>query len=222
LHRTLAVTADARLAPVNPGVRSYIYNIGSFMLSSKRDNSLGKGIYFRPEEYIGITRRFLITFVDAVILFVASNIILIIANAIGNKATNIGVYFAILNAWAYLTILKPSPARTIGYALFGVKIVTLRGDRPSVIRMTFRMLMWILGPFNMIIDLLWVGLDDDNQTLRDRYSGTMVIKNDAIPLGEGEIHMAKFYALGFTLFYPRVFPKQPINNKTDEPKAVTT
>jgi len=107
-------------------------------------------------------------------------------------------------AYLYLTLLKASRVRTLGYKLTGSKIVNLRGQRPSIIWMTFRLALWIGGPFSFLFDLFWSGIDDDRQTLRDRFAGTCVVNTNAEPIGESEIHLAYFTAGGFNLMYPKV------------------
>jgi uncharacterized RDD family membrane protein YckC len=101
-------------------------------------------------------------------------------------------------------VLKPSHWRTLGYRLTGVKIVTIRGERPSVLRMTFRALLWTFGPFNLLLDLLWLGPDSEHQSLRDCYAGTYVVRVDSQPIGRAAVHVAYYNALGFSLMYPRV------------------
>lgn len=71
-------------------------------------------------------------------------------------------------------------------------------------RMTFRMLLWTFGPLNLLFDLLWSGIDDDQQTLRDRFAGTCVVRKRAKPIGTAEIHLIHYYAFGFALMFPRV------------------
>ena len=41
-------------------------------------------------------------------------------------------------------------------------------------------------------------------TMRDRFSNMCLVRNDASPIGAGEVHLAYFTALNYTLAYPRV------------------
>jgi uncharacterized RDD family membrane protein YckC len=174
------------------------------MTTRKRDTSLGTGVYFAPDDYVGIIRRVIIMTVDLAvlvgvyILFAAA----FIAMADDLNGTFILIYIAF--AWVYLTVLKASRIRTVAYWLTGSRILNLRGKRPSVFRMTFRELLWAIGPFNFLLDLLWSGIDDDRQTLRDRFAGTCVVKRRAESMGTAEIHLMRYYAFGFALMYPRV------------------
>ena len=86
----------------------------------------------------------------------------------------------------------------------GLEIVNLQGTRPSIFPMTLRLLLWIFGPFNLLVDLCWLGADTEQQSLRDCYSGTYVVRNKAEPIGKGPIHLAYYTGLGMTLTYPRV------------------
>lgn len=175
------------------------------MTATEHDTSLGRGVYFAPGDYVGITRRMIILVIDFSLLLLAYILVAILYIAITGHDPASRFHWSYLGfAWAYLTILKASPLRTVGYRLTGARILNLRGERPSVFRMTFRLLLWLFGPFNLIFDLFWAGTDDDRQTLRDRFSGTCVVNNSAEPLGTGEIHFTYYDALGMNMMYPRV------------------
>jgi uncharacterized RDD family membrane protein YckC len=78
--------------------------------------------------------------------------------------------------WIYEVVLKRSAMRTIGYRLTGCRIVNLQGQPPSLFALTFRAFLWMFGPFNLLFDLFWCGIDDDRQTLRDRFAETCLTK----------------------------------------------
>ena len=121
--------------------------------------------------------------------------------------------------WFYLAVLKPSKVRTVGYWLLGCRIVDLRGQKPSILRMRFRSILWVFGPFNLLFDLIWCGIDDDRQSLRDRFVGTCVVRNRAVPIGNGEIHLAYFNAMGYALVFPRVVHPKSVVDLTLEDKT---
>jgi len=78
-----------------------------------------------------------------------------------------------------------------------------------MMRMTFRMLLWVYVALNklfalLFLDLFWSGVDDDRQTLCDRFAGTCVVKSASEPSGSAEIHLAYYTACGFVFVYPRV------------------
>ena len=73
----------------------------------------------------------------------------------------------------------------------------------------------MFGPFNLLFDLMWCGLDEDKQTLRDRFAETCLINDHATPIGTGEIHLTYFDIGSFNLMYPRVV--HPKAAATDAP-----
>ena len=173
------------------------------MATRQRDTSLGKGVYYARGDYVGIGRRFIILVVDAFVLGVMITCLAIVLRLIGGPPAvltigSIGIF------WLYEVVLKRSTTRTLGYRLTRCRIVNLRGQRPSLFALTFRALLWLFGPFNLLFDLMWSGIDDDRQTLRDRFAETCLIKEDATPIGEGEIHLAYFDIGVFNLYYARV------------------
>lgn len=179
------------------------------MSQSRRDRSLGDGVYYAPDDYIGLAPRILILLVDflvvAVIVFVTTIVWALLVGDPNRAFTAI----LILAIWLYVVFLKRSRFRTLGYRLTGAKLVTLKGQRPSLFMMTFRSLLWMFGPFNLLLDLMWCSADDDRQTMRDRFSNMCLVKHDASPIGTGEVHLAYFNALGYTLAYPRVVHPKP-------------
>ena len=174
------------------------------MSSRLRDNSLGQGVFFATEDYVGILRRIVIQIVDSVVLVAVFVLTSTIYSTIVNEFDGRFLLVYATFAWLYLTVFKASRIWTVGYWIAGCRIVNLRGKRPSVIRMTFRLLLWVLGPFNTLLDLIWCGIDDDRQTLRDRFAGTYVVNGSAQPIGTADIHLAFYSACGFALRFPRV------------------
>ncbi|NEQ52646.1 MAG: RDD family protein [Leptolyngbya sp. SIO3F4] len=174
------------------------------MTTRDRDTSLGMGVYFSPDDYVGITRRIVILGIDLAVLITVYVLFAVLLIPIaGERSGSVGLLY-IGFVWAYLTVLKSSRLRTVGYRLMGARIINLRGRRPSMLRMTFRLLLWMFGPFNLLFDLLWSSFDDDHQTLRDRFAGTCVVNSQADPVGTAEIQLKYYYAFGFALMYSRV------------------
>jgi uncharacterized RDD family membrane protein YckC len=186
------------------------------MPTRHRDHSLGEGVFFAPEEYAGVGRRILIVLVDSMVIVcatIALAVLLFLASDyIGERTCFYCWVLHLILVWAYLTVIKTSRIRTVGYWVAGTKIIDLNGKRPSLVRMTFRLMLWIFGPFSFFFDLIWVGVDPDRQTLRDRFAGTCVVANRAEPLGRGEIHLAYFNAGGFAISYPHVTHRNPHSN----------
>ena len=64
--------------------------------------------------------------------------------------------------------------------------------------------MWLFGPFNFVLDLVWMGADAEQQSLRDCYAGTYLVRRSAEPIGVGPLHLTYYCGAGMTLIYPRV------------------
>ncbi len=179
------------------------------MPAYERDHSLGEGVYFAAEDYVGVKRRIIIFVIDFVVLigfmFVLALISVILFEEIPEEeSVQIFLCSWLIFVWFYLVVLKASRVRTVGYWVMNARVLSLRGTKPSVLRMTYRLLLNGLFPFNIAYDLLWSIVDEDRQTLTDRFAGTCVIKNQAIPQGKSEIHFAYYCALGFNYAYPCV------------------
>ncbi|MFK7778755.1 MAG: RDD family protein [Gimesia sp.] len=192
------------------------------MTQRKRDTSLGEGVYYASEDYIGLSRRALILVVDFVVLYAIYYGSAYLCIVMTNDLTHTYFLYYYLFVWFYLTILKASKLRTVGYWLANARIVNLRGKRPSVFRMTYRTMFWVLGPFNYFFDLMWSATDDDRQTMRDRFAGTCVVKNNAEPMGTAEIHMTYYSAVGYNLMYPRVMRLESGDTKTTPEESKTS
>jgi uncharacterized RDD family membrane protein YckC len=178
------------------------------------------GPYYDAQDYAGIVRRFLILAIDG---FVAAGVFLllvvidILLHPDAPPRLSRAVFYGGAGfSYAYFVLLEASALGTLGFLLTGVKIVTLEGKRPSMLRMTPRFLMWILGPINAIFDLYWMTGDEFKQTLRDKFTGTLVVRKHAIPAGSGEIRLNRYQLLGYSLvFYevdkpkPELLPKAP-------------
>jgi uncharacterized RDD family membrane protein YckC len=109
--------------------------------------------------------------------------------------------------YLYLAILGRSKLGTLGYALTSVEVVDLEGKQPSIACMTFRSLFAVLGPLNAILDLLWLGGDQNRQALRDKLAGTYVIRRGAEPEGRGVQKHVMISFLGWNLLVREVAKK---------------
>src|SRR3989442_1205543 len=112
------------------------------MLQRQRDRSLGDGVYFAADDYIGLGPRIIILFVDTVVLgLMVWMLSSFWFHLVGDHEMFAGV--VVFAVWLYLVPLKRSVFRTIGYQLTGVKLVNLKGQRPSLWLLTLRSLLWI-------------------------------------------------------------------------------
>jgi uncharacterized RDD family membrane protein YckC len=183
----------------------------------RRDTSLGNGVYYAPNDYVGIGRRVIAFFVDGFVLTLILSIFLLIWIIVGGGPPLLFTALVMLLTWLYIVFCKRSPLRTLGYRLAGCRLVNLQGQRPSLFALTLRSLLWMFGPFNFLLDLIWCGIDEDRQTLRDRFAETCLINDGAAPIGTGEIHLTYFDIGTFNLFYPRVVhPKVQSDKPTSQ------
>jgi uncharacterized RDD family membrane protein YckC len=162
------------------------------------------GPYYAPADYAGLFRRFAILFVDGFVAFIALGIIGVALNDPGDRSITPAQLssFAVF-CWLYFVVLE-TYAGTLGFLVTRVRIVTLKGERPGLFRMTFRFLIWILGPINALVDFIWLTGDDYKQTLRDKIAGTLVIRKDAVPAGTGEIRLNRYQLLGHSFVFYEV------------------
>jgi uncharacterized RDD family membrane protein YckC len=155
--------------------------------------------------------------IDLAVLLVAA--ILIIATCYlimpANEAwEDYALYSCLGFTYFYLVILESSRFGTLGFIITGVKVLNLKGERPSLLRMTLRQLLWVVGPFHPFTDLLWLGGDDFRQTLRDKFAGTIVVKRDAVPAGRGPVHLRYYGFAGLMLAFAEV--QKPRSSTTNE------
>jgi uncharacterized RDD family membrane protein YckC len=173
--------------------------------ASKKDD-LGEGVFFARDACAGLSTRLLILVIDIVTLlffgFALGLIWYYLVPIMGNP--NRAVFSSWLAVSYFYLVIIESWVGTLGFYLTGVKVLDLKGGKPSIVRMTFRLLLWILGPFNPLIDLYWVTNDRHKQTLRDKLAGTYVIKKCSIPSGKGRVHAVHYFLFGFSILFPEV------------------
>ncbi len=116
--------------------------------------------------------------------------------------------------YLYLTALKRSRIRRIrslGYILTGVRIVDIRGGRPSLLQMTIRMLPLLPVPWSLLFDLGWIVDEPQRQTLRDKWAGTFVVHRKALPIGIAPVRYKRIGFAGLLLIIPEVGRTEPVN-----------
>ena len=168
--------------------------------SPPKATPFGEGVYFPARDYASVQTRLLILLVDVAVLWL---VWIVLALALPLLSLCYADYSSmvlsrLLVVYLYLVPLKVSPVRTVGFRLAGVKIVTLKAVRPSILRMTFRLFLWLF-PFNVVYDLLWLAGDECRQSIRDKVSGTYVIKNNAVALGVRPIRLVYLFCFGLNL-----------------------
>ena len=107
-------------------------------LTMNRDSSLGEGVYYDYDAYASFLRRLSVTVIDVVVLLLTGVILGVALEALlwdpenGGEPGAISFCAWIVIVWLYLTVIKRSRWRTLGYRLLGLKIVTTRGTRPPL------------------------------------------------------------------------------------------
>jgi uncharacterized RDD family membrane protein YckC len=173
-------------------------------------HDLGNGVYFARRDYAGFLRRLIIIMVDLLVILVVGVVILMAWDLArpGVESPIPGLLWIGI-AYLYLTLLRGSQFRTLGYILTGVRIINLKGERPSYFWMNMRLFLWLLGPINPIVDLLWFWGDENRQMLRDKLAGTYVIRRGAVPIGGGPIRASTLFVLGCAIAFPEVMKNAP-------------
>jgi uncharacterized RDD family membrane protein YckC len=166
------------------------------------------GVYYSRDNYAGFWRRLAVDLIDFIFLFVVVVTIAIGAAIIlpggGQTMANVIFWSSIALGFVYLVLFKRSPLRTLGYLLGGVRIVNLQGGRPSLWELTLRALFVFIGPLNMLLDLVWITGDEHRQALRDKWAHTYVIRNRAVPAGQGTVMWIRYTILGANFLFQEV------------------
>jgi hypothetical protein len=173
-----------------------------------------EGVLYSDSDYAGLIRRFVIVIVDFAVLFCAemafTYLLYYELDPVGDpEVLLLWSWFGF--AYVYLVVLKPSAVRTLGYWLTGVRIVDYKEKSPSLIRMTFRLLLWALGPVNPLIDFFWLGGDRHRQAFRDKIVGTYVIKRRASPIGYGKRKAAYYNFMAATFIFWEIQPAEEVS-----------
>ncbi len=173
-----------------------------------------EGVLYSDSNYAGLFRRFVIVIVDAAVVFFAGMTFAFlwyyVLDPFGDPDAML-IWSWGGFSYVYLAVLKPSPVRTLGFWLTGVRIVNYKGTAPSLIRMTFRLFLWVLGPINPVIDFFWLGGDRHKQTLRDKFAGTYVIKCRASPIAYGKRKAAHYHVMGFIFIFWEIQPAEEVS-----------
>ncbi len=166
------------------------------------------GVWFHRPDYLGFWKRTIVATIDILVVLIVFAVVLIPAPDIAEDSEYaVGLFEPLIFGFicaVYYIVLKRSRVGTVGYRLFGVQIVDLHGERPSLFRMISRFSFILLGPLNGIIDLLWIPSDDQRQAFRDKWSRTYVVKRDAHPAGSGRIITRRYNVMGFNLVFEEV------------------
>ncbi|VAW75280.1 hypothetical protein MNBD_GAMMA12-2714, partial [hydrothermal vent metagenome] len=116
-------------------------------------------------------------------------------------------YLAITLSFLYLTVLKASKIGTLGQKITSTKMLSISGNRASILQMTYRLFFWAFGPFTFVSDFAWVTLNNEKRTLRDSLCNTIVVKLEAMPISnEAEIKSVRVMFFGLHFLYDTAKP----------------
>jgi uncharacterized RDD family membrane protein YckC len=166
-----------------------------------------EGVYFSRQDYAGLWLRVLVDFIDITVMLAVSVSCSLLLMTVVSPPRQVATALFVL--WAglwflYFVLLKRSDFGTLGYKLCKVRIVTVRGECPSIPTLILRLMFAVFGPLNTIIDLIWLSGDDNRQALRDKFAQTYVIKRDATPIGVGKLVYSVFYIWGWSMVFREV------------------
>lgn len=169
-------------------------------------------VFYRQEDYLGVMRRLLIDLVDTLVAGAAALLLIVVALLIyptDEHVAAVVLAMAGITWLCYFVLLKGSRFRTLGYMIARAQIVNLNGERPSYASLTGRLMFVVAGPFNFILDLLWIGSDSCRQALRDKFAHTFVVRRGAVPAGKGRVVYRTYTVFGATLLFAEVVPDDP-------------
>lgn len=69
-------------------------------------------------------------------------------------------------------------------------------------------MLLLLGPFELFIDIIWLTSEATKQTLRDKYVGTYVINQNAVPIRKGKLQNVSLEFMGWNLMCREVQESQ--------------
>jgi len=158
-------------------------------------SDISEGVYYDRAAYAGFWVRLIVDVIDISVIMTISIISTALFMRVFIPSEQLMPVFFLL--WAglwfiYFVLLKRSTFGTLGYKLCKVRIVNLRGERPSILALTFRLIFAAIGPLNMLVDLIWLSGDENRQALRDKFAQTYVVKKNTDPIGTGKITYCDF------------------------------
>ena len=194
----------------------------------ERDNpEPERAVCFDRRDYAGPVRRVITASIDFVAVVVLFLVVLggiwyvwLLRHPQGDLPPA-PVWAALAAVYLYLTLLKRSRIRTLGYILTGVRIVDIRGGRPSVLQMTVRIapvplsFVPLLGA--LLFDLGWIVDEPRRQTLRDKWAATFVVRRHAKPVGTTPIRYMRIGYSGIFLIFPEVGRREHALQSFPEP-----
>jgi len=142
--------------------------------------------------YGGFWRRVAAYLIDAIILYIAQSVILMIfgvgvgiGGLAGQDAANMAAagmslivaLISLVGQWLYFALMESSALQaTVGKLALGVVVTDMAGNRISFGRATGRYFAKILSALILLIGFIMVGFTERKQGLHDLIAGTLVYK----------------------------------------------
>jgi uncharacterized RDD family membrane protein YckC len=168
----------------------------------------GEGVVFAPADMAGFLRRCAIVALDFLILlflWIGFTAFWMVLEGRSPGALLLGW---LLVAWFYLVVVKWVAQGTVGCLATGVWIVNLQGRRPSFHQINYQLLLYLILPFGPLLgplpDLLWLEDDPRGRSLRDRLSGTYLVRKAARPVGRGRLRLVELFFWSLNLSFLEV------------------
>lgn len=126
--------------------------------------------------YATFWQRFLASFIDGILLSIASFIFLFIFQ------DNFAYRFiaGLITGWLYAAIMESGQWQaTVGKRSLGIKVVDMNGQRVSFGQATGRHFGKYLSTIILCIGYLMMIWDEKRQTLHDKMAGTLIVRGEA-------------------------------------------
>lgn len=177
-----------------------------FLWAIDMDKHQRYGVIYKDEDYAGFVPRMAIMAVDSALVLLVTGMGFWADTLLFEGTEYYGSYYlfcaSLVIAYLYLTTLKASKYGTLGQRLTATRIETIYGDRPGQLRMTMRLLYWILGPVNSITDIVFMLVVKERRSIRDCFCNTIVVRRGAVPIERNApVRVARIFALGLNLMY---------------------
>ncbi len=169
------------------------------------------GVVFNENDYAGMPSRIIIIILDLImvsIVFVAGYSLdsYLYESYYTNSFAN-SLFISLFISYLYLTVIKASKIGTLGQLVTNTKIIHINGKKPNIFTMTYRLIFWVLGPINFVLDYAWLTLNKERRTIRDSICNTIIVKKDATPISRSsKIRGVRAMVFGFHFLYETAKP----------------
>lgn len=157
------------------------------------------GPLYARDDYPGFFKRLTVDAVDfsSLILVLLVILLLLFSLDVPERVVDWAYSLWLLSAVVYLGPWKSTGVPTLGYLLFGLKLLDLEGKRPGFWRTMGRAAFLAMGPLNYLVDIFWIHQETlPRQALRDRFCGTYLVRKQAHPVGRGRIRFHVVHLMG--------------------------